>query len=76
MELVLKIKKVKRGTTSKGDPYLMIGFGDRINGFVSRDDMENFGDVQRGDFCEVEMYSFPDEGGIKLFPRRLVMPEP
>lgn len=72
MDITLRVRKVKRGETSKGFPYLMIGFGDRCNGFVSADDMDSFADVRRGDYVECEMLGFPEDGGIKLFPRAIV----
>lgn len=75
MELVLKCKKVKRGTTKKGDPYIMIGYGDGITGFVSRDDFDKFKDVQRGDFIETDVYNFQnsEDPGIKFIPRDIVV---
>lgn len=74
MELVLKCKKVKRGQTKDGKPYLMIGYGDGITGFVSKDDFSRFEGVQRGDYVETDVYNFPEDGGIKFIPRDIVVP--
>lgn len=75
MEVVLKCKKVKRGETKDGHPYLMIGYGDRITGFVAKDDFYKFEGVQRGDFIETEILNFPEDGGIRFFPRDVVVPQ-
>lgn len=72
MELVLKVKKVKRGLTQGGSPYIMIGYGDGITGFVPRDDFDRFEGVQRGDYVETEVFNFQDSGGIKFIPRCVV----
>lgn len=74
MELVLKVRKVKQGVTKDGNPYLMIGYGDGITGFVPKDDIQMFLDkgVRRGDYVETEVYNFQDDGGIKFIPRDLV----
>lgn len=72
MFLNMYCKKVKRGSKTNGNSYCMIGFGDGITGFVSKDDLKEFDNVQEGDLIEVEAYNFRDDGGIKLIPRRII----
>lgn len=75
MELILKCKGIKTGQTKEGKDYLLIKYGDGINGFVPYQDMHLFEGVQRGDFIETEVYNFMQEGGIKFIPRAVVVPE-
>lgn len=73
MDLVLKCKFVKRGVSEKtGNEYLMIGYGDGIIGFVSKDDFYKFEGVQRGDYIDTEVLHFSEGDGIKFFPRDIV----
>lgn len=75
MDLVLKCKFVRRGVSEKtGNEYLMIGYGDGIIGFVSKDDFYKFEGVQRGDYIDTEVLHFENDG-IKFFPRDIVAPE-
>lgn len=78
MELQLKCKGVKTGTNSKGFPFLCLNFGDLIYGFVSKDDMDKFSGVRRGDYIDVEVLGFKNEKtgniDIKFFPRDILLP--
>lgn len=67
MDLILKCRFVRRGVSDKtGNEYLMIGYGDGIVGFVSKDDFYKFEGVQRGDFIDTEVLYFENDG-IKFF---------
>ena len=78
MELELKCKSFKHGTKKNGNPYLMIGFGDSVFGFVAQDDMDRFEGLRKGDIIDVEVLGFKDEKtghiDIKFFPRDILLP--
>lgn len=72
LELSLPVRKIKKGNTTAGKPYMFLNLGSGVGGFVPADLMEYFKDVQPGDIIDFDVYNFQktetEEGGIKFIP--------